>query len=88
MTPDETRASLTKFTTFVKTLQGDEKSEAQIYLDHFFRALGHEGVKEAGATLEYRIAKKPGSSQLELFTGEDLKSAPKPKGGKKFADLL
>lgn len=88
MTPDETRASLTKFTSFVKTLQGDEKSEAQIYLDHFFRALGHEGVKEAGATLEYRIAKKPGSSQLELFTGEDLKSAPKAKGGKKFADLL
>ena len=80
-------------------MQGDEKSEAQIFLDHFFRALGHEGVNEAGATLEFRIAKKPGSSQLELIIGDDCRvAAPaarqaerppyKSKGGKKFADLL
>jgi len=42
-------------------------------------------VQEAGATLEFRIAKKPGSAQLELIKGEP---APKAKGGKKFADLL
>ena len=42
-------------------------------------------MQEAGATLEFRIAKKPGSAQLELLKGSD---ATKTKGGKKFADLL
>jgi len=38
-------------------LTGDEKGEAQIFLDHLFRALGHVGgLKEAGATLEMRVA--------------------------------
>ncbi len=78
------RESLAKFVSFAGKLKGDEKSEAQSFLDHFFRALGHDGVIEAGATYEFRIAKKPGSAQLELIQGEDAK----PKGGKKFADLL
>ena len=39
-----------------KHIKGDEKGEAQIFLDHFFVALGYpEGVKGAGATLEDRI---------------------------------
>ncbi len=33
---------------------------------------------------EFRVAKKPGSPQLELIKGDGAK----PKGGKKFADLL
>lgn len=37
---------------------GDEKGEAQIFLDQLFRAFGHAGVKEAGATLEDRIKKQ------------------------------
>jgi SAM-dependent methyltransferase len=78
------RESLAKFVSFAGKLKGDEKSEAQSFLDHFFRALGHDGVIEAGATYEFRIAKKPGSAQLELVQGNDAK----PKGGKKFADLL
>jgi SAM-dependent methyltransferase len=78
------RESLKKFVSFAGKLKGDEKSEAQAFLDHFFRALGHEGVIEAGATYEFRIAKKPGSAQLELIQGQSAK----PKGGKKFADLL
>ena len=81
----ELQSSLAKFVTFARSLKGDEKSEAQLFLDHFFRALGHGGVQEAGATLEFRIAKKPGSAQLELIKGDD---AVKAKGGKKFADLL
>jgi hypothetical protein len=72
------RESLQKFVSFAGKLKGDEKSEAQAFLDHFFRALGHEGVIEAGATYEFRIAKKPGSAQLELIQGESAK----PKGGK------
>ena len=84
MTAAELQSSLVQFAAFARALKGDEKSEAQLFLDHFFRALGHGGVQEAGATLEFRIAKKPGSAQLELLKGEGAKA----KGGKKFADLL
>ena len=78
------RDALAQFVTYTRTLKGDEKSEAPLFLDHLFRALGHGGVQEAGATLEFRIAKKPGSPQLELLTDD----AARRKGGKKFADLL
>ena len=54
-------ASLESFVTYVTThLTGDEKGEAADYLDHLFRALGHDGIKEAGANREYRVAKKGG----------------------------
>lgn len=39
-------------------LSGDEKGEAQVFLENLFRALGHEGVKQAGATLEQRIKRR------------------------------
>lgn len=39
-----------------KHIKGDEKGEAQTFLDHFFTALGYEeGYKGAGADCEYRI---------------------------------
>ncbi|WP_287131030.1 DNA methyltransferase [Candidatus Cyanaurora vandensis] len=38
-------------------LRGDEKGEAQVFLDRFFRAFGHEGAIEAGAVYEDRVAK-------------------------------
>jgi len=65
MATAELVSSLEKFVAFARSLKGDEKSEGQTFLDHFFRALGHPGAIEAGATFEHRIAKKPGSSQLE-----------------------
>jgi hypothetical protein len=37
---------------------GDEKGEAQIFLDQLFRAFGHAGVKEAGASFEDRVKKE------------------------------
>jgi hypothetical protein len=41
-----------------KNITGDEKSEAQIFLDHLFVAFGYVGgLKEAGATLEMRVPK-------------------------------
>ena len=43
------KRSLLEFVEFALKLQGDEKSEAQSFLDHFFRALGHKAVIEAGA---------------------------------------
>src|SRR5665811_1970012 len=39
-------------------LRGDEKGEAQVFLDRLFRALGHGGVFEAGATLEQRVRRR------------------------------
>lgn len=40
-----------------KHINGDEKGEAQIFLDQLFRAFGHPGFKEAGATCEMRVKK-------------------------------
>jgi hypothetical protein len=36
-------------------IKGDEKGEAQIFLDRLFAAFGRKGVREAGATLEMRV---------------------------------
>jgi len=38
-------------------IKGDEKSEAQIFLDRFFQAFGHDGLFEAGGSAEFRIKK-------------------------------
>jgi hypothetical protein len=53
----ETVHKLNEFVAYAKTLNGDEKGEAQVYCERLFRAFGHEGYKEAGATLEFRIKK-------------------------------
>jgi hypothetical protein len=39
-------------------LTGDEKGEAQLFLDRLFRSFGWEGLIEAGATLEMRVARR------------------------------
>ena len=53
--------SLSKFVAYVQThLSGDEKGEAADFLDHIFRAFGHDGIREAGATRETRLAKATG----------------------------
>jgi SAM-dependent methyltransferase len=52
-----------------KHIKGDEKGEAQIFLDHFFTALGYaDGLKGAGANCEYRVrdAKKKTTSFADL----------------------
>ncbi|MFN2507424.1 MAG: type IIL restriction-modification enzyme MmeI [Chthoniobacterales bacterium] len=84
--PKELKNAFSEFIEFARTLRGDEKSEAQSFLDRFFRALGHPSAIEAGATFEFRVAKKPGSPQLELIKGNGAPT--RAKGGKKFADLL
>ena len=38
-----------------QSLQGYEKGEAQVFCDRLFRAFGHAGYKEAGATLELQV---------------------------------
>ena len=43
-------------------IRGDEKGEAQLFLDHLFRAFGHAGLKEAGASCEERVKKDGGGT--------------------------
>lgn len=50
---DESR--LEEFVKFAQQLKGDEKGEAQVFLERLFQAFGHAGIIEAGATLEHRI---------------------------------
>ena len=52
-----TEQTIRKFVDYTKNhIKGDEKGEAQIFLDHFFMALGYEeGLKGAGAECEFRI---------------------------------
>jgi hypothetical protein len=59
LSTDELRASLQGFVSYREEhLTGDEKGEAAIFLENLFRALGHDGVRQAGATLEKRIKKR------------------------------
>ncbi len=50
------------FLAYAARLAGDEKGEAQVFCDRLFIGFGHEGYKEAGATLEYRIKNVRGST--------------------------
>lgn len=53
-----TPESLQNFVSFCKQhIKGQEKKEAQTFLDRFFRAFGHEGAIEAGASYEEPIKK-------------------------------
>src|ERR1700676_305396 len=55
---EDRRQRLAEFTAWaVAHITGDEKGEAQLFLDRLFQAFGQKGVKEAGATLEMRIKK-------------------------------
>ena len=61
MADTERAERLADFVGYVReNIKGDEKGEAQVFLDRLFRAFGHAGVKEAGATLEERIKKEGG----------------------------
>ena len=55
---DELVARLSAFVEWRNDyLTGDEKGEAQLFCERLFLAFGHDGVKEAGATLEARLKK-------------------------------
>lgn len=62
---DELRLRLKAFAQWRHSqLRGDEKGEAQVFLDHLFVALGWSGVFEAGAVLEERIKKTDGGTSF------------------------
>lgn len=45
---------MARFVEYASKLKGDEKSEAQVFLEHLFQAFGHRSLAETGATLEHR----------------------------------
>jgi hypothetical protein len=55
LTSTQESARLQKFASYARSLRGDEKGEAQVFCDRFFKGFGHAGYKEAGAVLEERI---------------------------------
>ena len=57
----ETRDKIKAFVVYASTLVGYEKGEAQVFCDRLFKAFGHAGYKEAGATLEFQV-KRAGRS--------------------------
>lgn len=56
------KKQLEDFVAYAKTLKGDEKGEAQVFLDRLFRGFSRGGYKEAGATLEDRVKKDGGTT--------------------------
>ena len=55
-TRKELQARLDEFVAYRKAhLVGDEKGEAQVFLERLFLAMGYDGLFEAGATLEKRV---------------------------------
>lgn len=69
-----------QFVKYVATLDGDEKGEAQVFCDRLFQAFGHEGYKEAGATLEFRVKSKKNTRFADLLWGERVLIEMKKKG--------
>jgi SAM-dependent methyltransferase len=55
---NDRRAKLAEFVQWVADhITGDEKGQAQIFLDHLFRAFSQKGALEVGGILEQRIKK-------------------------------
>lgn len=65
MAPNEKSARLSEFKAWVANhIKGDEKGEAQIYLDRLFKGFGHDGWAEAGATCEKRVKNDTGGTSF------------------------
>jgi hypothetical protein len=63
MTSGSKSAKLQAFTEWAqKHIKGDEKGEAQVFLDRLFQAFGWPGLKEAGAECEERVKKTNGGT--------------------------
>lgn len=71
-----------QFIDYVGTLDGDEKGEAQVFCDRLFQAFGHDGYKEAGATLEKRVKGKKSTRFADLLWGERVVIEMKKRGAK------
>src|SRR5699024_10355592 len=79
----EIEKPLNEFVDYVDELKGDEKGEAQVFCDRLFQAFGHNGYKEAGAELEFRVRKPDHHTKFaDLLWGERVLIEMKTKGKK------
>ena len=79
----ETKDRIQAFINYAKLLSGDEKSEAQVFLDRLFQGFGHDGYKEAGATLESRVkANKKNTRFVDLLWAPRVLIEMKKRGEK------
>ncbi len=69
-----------QFVKYVASLDGDEKGEAQVFCDRLFQAFGHDGYKEAGATLEFRVKTKKKTNFADLLWDDRVLIEMKKKG--------
>lgn len=76
------KESIDKFVKYASSLDGDEKGEAQVFCDRLFQAFGHDGYKEAGATLEFRVKSKKKTNFADLLWGDRVLIEMKKKGAK------
>ncbi|MEZ4888394.1 MAG: DNA methyltransferase [Chitinophagales bacterium] len=74
--------TIQKFIQYVSRLDGDEKGEAQVFCDRLFQAFGHEGYKEAGASLEFRVKGKKSTRFADLLWGDRVIIEMKKRGSK------
>ena len=79
----ETRDHIKAFVDYAKTLDGYEKGEAQVFCDRLFKAFGHAGYKEAGATLEFKVKRQGrGTAFADLLWRPRLLLEMKSRGEK------
>ncbi len=65
MATTDKAAKLKEFTAWAAAhIKGDEKGEAQVFLDRLFKAFGHHGWMEAGATCEKRLKNDSGGTSF------------------------
>lgn len=77
------RQRIADFVTFVRAhIRGDEKGEAQTFLDRLFQAFGQPGAIEAGAVYEDRIKRsaRKGTGFADLVWGETVLIEMKRRG--------
>ena len=78
----ETLESIRAFVEYGRSLSGYEKGEAQVFCDRLFQAFGHEGYKEAGASLESQIKPKDKATKfIDLIWRPRLLLEMKSRGG-------
>lgn len=63
-TAEKTKSFASFLEWTAKHIKGDEKGEAQIFLDRLFQAFGWAGLKEAGAQCEERLKNDAGGTSF------------------------
>ena len=74
---------LAEFTAWCqKNITGDEKGQAQIFLDRLFQAFGQSGCLDAGGATEFRVRKSHedggGTAFADFGTATDKADLPLP----------